>query len=148
MQYYLVALLLILIAALVIMRYKRKESFTDSATAPATTATAPATTVTAPATTATTETAPATTVTAPATSTCSTDIQMIKDIRQVVKDEISKNNAFTMNTVKSSMNQEIQNTPSLQQGSQFKSNPAISVCDSNEYIRKDSIPCNACTLDY
>ncbi len=74
--------------------------------------------------------------------------QLIKDIRSVVRDEIIAANVTSANTAKAatgaSCNQATTLTPSLQQGQQF-SNPAY---DMNQYIRKDSIPCHACTLDY
>jgi hypothetical protein len=74
-------------------------------------------------------------------------MQFLKDIRSVVRDEIIANNIATANTTKAAIEnkvaQEVQ-TPSIMQGKAF-SNPAY---DMNQYIRKDSIPCYACTLDY
>lgn len=75
--------------------------------------------------------------------------QLVKDIRSAVRDEIIATNLASSNTAKAatgaSCNQPTILTPSLQQGQQF-SNPAT--YDMNQYIRKDSIPCHACTLDY
>lgn len=73
-------------------------------------------------------------------------MQFLKDIRSVVRDEIIANNIATSNTAKASSieNKEIPQSPSIVQGKVF-SNPAY---DMNQYIRKDSIPCYACSVDY
>jgi hypothetical protein len=68
----------------------------------------------------------------------------MKDIRSVVKEEIRANN-MNVNTQKRSDAKLAADTVSLLQGRQY-TDPAK--YDMNEYIRKDSIPCYACTLDY
>jgi hypothetical protein len=69
---------------------------------------------------------------------------LMKDIRSVVKEEIRANN-MNVNTQKRSDAKLAADTVSLLQGRQY-TDPAK--YDMNEYIRKDSIPCYACTLDY
>lgn len=72
-------------------------------------------------------------------------MQFLKDIRSVVRDEIIANNMATSNTAKASIeNKQAIESPASMQGKVF-SNPAY---DMNQYIRKDSIPCYACSLDY
>ncbi len=131
-QFYLIVAIILLIAALFSAKYEFFSNITASPAAPVTPA-APATaSPAAPA-------APA----SPAAAQINIEVLM-KDIRSIVKDELKANNIYT-NTQKLSDKALIADTVSLLQGRQY-TDPAK--YDMNQYIRKDSIPCYACTLDY
>jgi hypothetical protein len=78
--------------------------------------------------------------------------QLLRDIRSTIRNELLSNKAITSNTSKSSICKEAPSEISqcIQQGAAFNNaNPAQQKpFDMNMYIRKDSIPCHACTLDY
>ena len=88
--------------------------------------------------------------------------ELLKDIQQVVKNDILANRQTEVVPVQSNINQ----TNGMQQGQEFNINKQKTVkhtqehiqkqsyegCplvpDMSEYIRKDQIPCWNCTLDY
>lgn len=81
---------------------------------------------------------------------------LLRDIRQVVHNEMMRDRSMTTASSQPLFQTEskesalLSNDPSLLQGQEHSRATRPTYCpkDMNEYIRKDSIPCYACTLDY
>lgn len=80
---------------------------------------------------------------------------LLRDIRKVIHNEMMRDRSMTtanaqpMYQTESKGSALLSNDPSLLQGQEHgRGRPSWCPKDMNEYIRKDSIPCYGCTLDY
>lgn len=167
-MYGILGLLLLLVIVLTIEVYRATEGFTVATPVPTTSVTVPVTApVTAPATPPTAmPTAPSTTpssVTTPATLATS-DIdalaldkqeraKFLRDIQDIVRTELLANKQITTANSQPILAGSIKE-PSGNQIAEQQGREAVTArekaCskDMSQYIRKDSIPCWNCTLDY